>query len=146
DAEIVQRLLSPAQERVPLLIAAELEVGVDEERRLRSVFIDLHRMVDDEIDRLERIDQAGIAAESGEGVAHGSEIDDSGHSGEILEQDSRGAQGNLFLDRSPYVPAGKGADVVRFDELAVFVSEQVFEEDLEAEGESIRIPAGELGE
>ena len=136
DAEIVQRFLSPAQERVALLIALELEVGVDEERRFRPVLVDLHRVVDDEIDRLERIDQPRIAAESGERVAHGGEIDDGGNSGEILEQHSRGAERDLFFDSALHVPAGEGADVVRLDELAVFVSEQVFEEDLEAEGES----------
>ena len=52
DAEIVQRLLSPTQKCVALPIAPELEVGVDQQRGFRTVFIDLHRVIDDEIDRL----------------------------------------------------------------------------------------------
>ena len=42
DAEVLQRFLSPAQERVALLIPVELEVGVDEERGFRSVLVDLN--------------------------------------------------------------------------------------------------------
>ena len=146
DAEVVQRLLSPAQKRVALLIALELEVGVDEERRLGSVFVHLHRVVDDEIDRLERIDLRRIAAELGERVAHRGEIDDRRDAGEILEQHARGAEGDLLLDLSANVPVRQRADVVGFDELAVFVAEEILEENLEAERQRIRIPIGEFSE
>ena len=146
DAEVVQRLLSPAQKSVALPIAAKFEVRVNEERRLRSVFVDLHRVIDDEIDWLQRIDQSRIATESGESVAHRGEIDDRRHASEVLEQNTGGSERNFFLERPLYVPAGKHADIVGFDELAVFVSEQIFEEDLEAEGEAICVPAGELGQ
>ena len=146
DAKVVQRLLSPAQERVALLIAGELEISVDQQRGLGSVFIHLHRVIDDEIHRLKRVDQARVAAEARERVTHGGEIDDGGNSGEILEQHSRGAEGDLLFDFPLHVPGREGAHVVRFDELAVFVSEQVFEEDLEADGESACVPVRELGQ
>ena len=146
DTEVVQGFLPPAEKRVPLLIAAELEVGVDKERCLRSVLIDLDRMVDDEIDRLQRIDQSGVAAESRQRIAHGGEIDDGGNSGEILEQHTRGAECNLLFDFPLKVPGCESAHIVGFDELAVFVPEQIFEKDLEADGESICVPASELGE
>ena len=138
--------MSPAQERVALLIAAELEVGVDEKCGLRSIFVDLHRVVDDEIHWLQRIDQPCVPAQSGKSVAHGGEINYGWNSGEILEQHASGAERYFFFDVPLHVPAGERADIVGLDELAVFVSDQVFEKDLEAEGESIRIPAGELGE
>ena len=137
---------SPAQKRVALLIAGELEVRVDQERRLASVFIHLHRVVDYEIDGLERVDHSRVPAESRERVTHRGEIHDGRNSGEILEQHSRGAKRDLFLDFALHVPGREGAHVVGFDELAVFVSEEVFEEDLEAEGESVRVPVREGGE
>ena len=145
-AEVVQRLLSPAQERVALLISSELEIGVDEQCCFRPIFIDLHRVVDDEIDWLERVDQPGVPAESRQSVSHGGEIDDGRHSGEILEEDARGPERDFLFQRALHVPAGQRADVVGFDELAVFVPEQVFEEDLEAEREVLRVPARELGQ
>ncbi len=103
-------------------------------------------MVDDEIHRLKRIDQARVASQACQRVAHRGEIDDGGNSGEILEQHSRGAEGDLFFDFPLHVPGREGAHVVGLDELAVFVSEQVFEEDLEADGESACVPVRELGQ
>src|SRR5205085_2324801 len=42
--------------------------------------------------------------------------------------------------------AREGADVVGFDEPAVFVAEKILEENLEAERQRIRIPVGEFSE
>jgi len=103
-------------------------------------------VVDDEIDRLQRIDQASVAAESRQRITHGGEIDDCGNSGEILEQHPRSTESNFPFDLPLHVPGCKRAHVVGFDELAVFVPEQIFEKDLEADGESICVPASELGE
>src|SRR4051812_1563501 len=100
-------------------------------------------MVDDEVHRLQRIDQSRIAAQSGERIAHGSEIDDSGHAREILQEHASGAKRDFFLDSALDVPAGKRTDVVGFDELSVFVAQQVFEENLEAEGELLCVPSSE---
>ena len=61
--KFLKRVLAPAQEDVALDVALELEVGVDEERRVGSVLVDLHRVVDDEIDRLQRVDPLRVAAE-----------------------------------------------------------------------------------
>ena len=54
-------------------------------------------MIDDEIDRHERIDLLRIAAERGHRVAHGGEIDDGGNAGEVLHQDAGRAKGDLTL-------------------------------------------------
>jgi len=103
-------------------------------------------VIDDEVDRLQRVDQSRVAAESGERISHGSEINYRRHSGKVLEQNASGTKRNLFLDFPLYIPAGERTDVVGFDELAVFVPEEVFEENLEADGEAICVPAGELGQ
>ena len=63
DAEIVERALAPAQERIALAVALELDLDVLGERVLAAEIVDHHRMVDDEIDRRERIDALRIAAE-----------------------------------------------------------------------------------
>ena len=58
DAEVLERLLAPAQEDVALAVARELEVGVPEKRGGAAELVDLHRVVDDELDGLERVDLA----------------------------------------------------------------------------------------
>ena len=61
-ANVVERLLGPAQQRVALAVAPvlELDVGLVGVRRAEQV--DLHGMIDDEIDRDERVDDRRVAA------------------------------------------------------------------------------------
>src|SRR4029077_4162039 len=86
DAEVVQRVLPPSQELVPLAVALELLLGVDEKCCVAPVLVDLYRMVDDEVDRLQRVDALRISAKLPHGVAHRGEIHDAWHAGEILQQ------------------------------------------------------------
>ncbi len=52
-------------------------------------------MVDDKIDRHERIDPLRRATEIFHGVAHGGKIHNGRNAGEILHQDARGSEGNF---------------------------------------------------
>ena len=146
DAEVVERVLAPAQELVALLVALELEFRVDEERGLDAVLVDLHRVVDDEVDRLQRIDALRVAAERDDGVAHGGEVDDARHAGEILEQHAARAERDLLFDRRRDVPVGQRLDVRRLHERAVFVAQQVLEQDLEREGKAVDVALGALAQ
>ncbi len=74
DAEIVERALAPAQKQIALAVALELEFAIAGEGVIGSERIDLHRMIDHQIDRLERIDPRGIAAEPLDRVAHRGQI------------------------------------------------------------------------
>ena len=51
DAEVVERLLAPAQERVALAVALVLALGVDVEGARVAEGVDLDRVVDDQVDR-----------------------------------------------------------------------------------------------
>ena len=59
-AEILKRFLAPAQKRVALLIALEFEQRVDAESFGRAELIHLHRMIDHQIGRDQRIGALGI--------------------------------------------------------------------------------------
>ena len=74
DAEVAERGLSPAQEHVPLAVAVVLELRVQLERVGPAEVIDLHRVIDDELDRLQRVHAIRVAAERDDAVAHGGEI------------------------------------------------------------------------
>src|SRR6185437_7974861 len=62
DFEVVERGLAPAEEGVALAVARELELGVQLERVVLGEVIDLDGVVDDELDRLQRVDLLRIAA------------------------------------------------------------------------------------
>ncbi len=136
DAEILERLLAPAQERVALAVAVIFHVDVLREGVRRAEEIHHHRMVDDEIDRDLRVDALRVAAEMRGGVAHRGEVDDGRHAGEILHQHARRPKGDLAVRAALLEPRRDGADVVGGDAPPVLEAEQVFEQHLEREGEA----------
>ena len=113
DAEIAERLLAPFQEFVALLVALVFELDVAGEGQRRAELVDDDRMVDDEIDRHQRIDLLRIAAERGHGVAHRGEIDDRRHAGEVLHQHAGRTIGDLDAGRALVgQPAGDRLDAL----------------------------------
>ena len=111
-AEIVEGASAPAQERVALAVPLIFPVDIDLERLVGAEGVDHHRMVDDEIDRRQRIDLLRIAAERRHGVAHGGEIDHRRHAGEILHQDARRTEGDLLVALALLQPLGDAANIV----------------------------------
>ena len=139
--EVPERLLAPAQERVALAIALELDRGVAGERVMGAEPIDLQRMVDDELHRRERVDLRGVAAEGTHRVAHGGQIDHRGDAREVLEQDPGGRERDFGRRLGARVPARQRLDVARGDGDPVFMAEQVLEEDLQREGQAAEVVA-----
>src|SRR5271165_6765369 len=135
DGEVLERGLSPAQEGVALFVARELECGVELERLRRAELIHLYGVVDDQLGRLQRVDQLGIAAQRFHGVAHGSEIDYRRHAGEILQQHAAGHEGDLLRGNGFAGPGRERAHVVGLHRLAVFAAEQVLQQDAERVGQ-----------
>ena len=83
-AEVLKGGLAPAQEDVALAVALEFEQRIDAECFRAAVAIDLHGVVDYQVGGQQGIGALGVGAEGGQRVAHGGEIDDAGHAGEIL--------------------------------------------------------------
>ena len=82
----------------------------------------------------------GVAAHPRDGVAHGREIGDGGHAGEILQQHSRRHKGDfraLFCDGLPF---GQALYIVGVHEAAVFLAQQVFEQNANGEGNLADVP------
>ena len=144
-AEALEGLLAPAQELVALAIALELARDVEQEGGVGAVLVDLHGVVDHEVDGLLRVDPRGVAAEIGHRVAHRGEVDDGGDAGEVLEQHARGAEGDLVSGRGLRLPGAERADRVGADGGAVLAAQQVFEQDAQREGQPREIAAERLG-
>ena len=87
DAKVVERLLSPFQERVALLVTRELELRVQIEGVRRAKVVHLHRVVDDQLGRLQRVDALRVSPEPDDAVAHGRQVDHDRNAGEVLQQD-----------------------------------------------------------
>ena len=83
--EIGERLLAPLEKAIALAVAGKFQFGILFQRVRAAEEIDLHRVVDDQFDRLERVDGFGIAAQSHHRLAHRRQIDHRRYAGEILQ-------------------------------------------------------------
>ena len=135
DLEVPEALLAPAEERVALAVALELELDVADERAARAEDVDLDGVVDHELDRDQRVDLLRLAAEVGHRVAHRGEVDDGRDAGEVLEQDAGRRERDLAVRLVCRDPPGDG-----FDVRAVAGPEHVLEQDAQRVGEARDIP------
>src|SRR5213075_3444561 len=87
ESEGLESLLAPFQELVTLAIALELHLHVQLECLRRAGEIHLDGVIDDEIDRHQRLDDLRIAAKLFHRAAHRGQIDHEWDAGEILEND-----------------------------------------------------------
>jgi hypothetical protein len=89
--EIGERLGTPFEEVIALHVALIFDLDILLERLGVAELVDHHRVVDHEVDRHQRVDLAGVAAQLRDRVAHRGKVDHAGHAGEILQQHARRA-------------------------------------------------------
>jgi len=132
DLEALECALTPAQERVALLVALELALGVDAERVARAEHVDLHRVVDDELGRQLWVDPGRVAPEVGHRIPHPRQIDDRWNAGEVLEQNAGRPKRDLVRGRGRRLPAPQCLGV-----LVLAVPQGVLEQDPQRVGEPL---------
>ena len=75
--------------------------------------IDLHRVVDHELGRRQRIDALGIPPRRTHRIAHGGKVHDAGHAGEVLQDDAGGGEGDLVRGAGGRIPLEQRLDIAR---------------------------------
>jgi hypothetical protein len=138
DLEVGEGLLAPAQELVALAVALELDRGVVQSASGRVVLVDLHAVVDDEVDRHERVDRLRVAAHPLHRAAQRGQVDDGRHAGEVLEHDAAGLKGT---SNSPGRRGRRrrGAHVLGGHVVAVLVAQHALEQDLDRERQPVDV-------
>ncbi len=92
-------------------------------------------MVNDQINGNEWFDEFRVFAESGDGRAHGGEVNEQGDAREILKHDARDDERDLFGALGPGAPVGERSDVLLADLFAVVIPQHGFEDDADAHGQ-----------
>ena len=129
SGEVLEALRTPLEEVVTLGIALVFERHVGFHRLGVAEFVDHHRVVDHEVDRHQRIDLGGIAAQLLDCVAHRGKIDHAGHAGEVLKENARRAVLDFLAGRGIGLPVDQRLDVRAVDrEAAVLEAQQVFQQ------------------
>jgi hypothetical protein len=139
DAEAVERLLTPAKELIALEVPLVLELGIAGQCLGAAEDVHLHGVVDHQICGDEGVERLRVAALLAHRVAHGRQIDDGGHPGEVLHQHPGGPERDLPPAVAGTIasarPLRQGGDVVVGDLQPVVVAQQVLEQDLERIGQ-----------
>ena len=148
DAERVERLHAPLHELVALLVALKFQLHVQVERVLAAVVVDHDRVVDHQIDGHQRLDGLGLLAERCGSAAHGSQIGQQRHAGEVLQHDTRNDEGNLVGALGVRLPVGKLLHMLGHHLLAVAIAQHRFEHDAQRHRQAVHIREllGERGE
>ena len=139
DAQVAECGLGPAQQLVALAVAVVLAFHVEGEGAGRPELVDLDGVVDDEVGRDQRVDQARVAAEVGHRVAHDGQVDDRRHAGEVLEQDPGRHERDLRLGGGARSPGEERLDILGADDRPTRMAEQVLQQDLDRHRERRQI-------
>jgi hypothetical protein len=126
DAEPLERLLRPPKEGVPLAVPPILELDVALVRLGRAEEVDLHGVVDHEVDRDRGLDRHRVGAGALRGAAHRGEVDDGRDAGEVLHQHASWHERDVVGGAGP---PGERSDVVFGDVAGAAAPQQVLEED-----------------
>jgi hypothetical protein len=132
DLEVVERRLAPAQELVALAVALVLDVDVELERVGRPKTSTCTEWSMTSSAGASGLILLRVAAEVGDGLAHGGEVDDAGHAGEVLHDHARRRELDLGVGLGVLVPAGERTDVLGGDVRAVLGAQEVLQQHLEA--------------
>jgi hypothetical protein len=143
DAESLEGLLGPSEQRVALTVAPVLPLDVGLVRLRGAEEVHLDRVIDDEVDRHERIDRRRIPAGSGDRAPHRGQIDDRRDPREILHQDP--ARHERHVRRRLRPPCERAHVLVR-DIPGTGPSEEVLDEDTDREREAADVGDARLRE
>src|ERR1019366_6378585 len=125
-AEIAECRLTPAEQDIAFAVALEFQGRVEVESVHTAEVIHLNGVVDDQVGGQQRIGAARIGAHGGQGVAHGGQVDHARDTGEILQQDARRHEADLFDTGAG--AARHGGHILRGNSLAVFIAQEVLQQ------------------
>ncbi len=140
DLERLESLHAPFQELITLPIALELHLHIEPKRIARAREINLHRMIDNKIDRDQRLDELWIFSKPLHRGPHGGQIHEERHAGEVLKQDSSDDEWYFFGSLGYRLPTGEFSDVGFGYAGAVAIAQHGFEHDANANRQAGDIP------
>ena len=129
--EIVESLLAPAQKLIAFAVAFKLQRHVLFQCLGGTEIVDHDRMVNDQLSRCQRVNFLRIPAQLLHGIAHGSQIDHRRYAGKILHDDPRRGKRNFRGCRILRIVFGQRKNVLSGNSLAVFVPEQIFQQNFQ---------------
>ena len=139
-AEVAEGFLRPAQKGITFLVAIEFEIGIGLKGAGSAEVVHLNRVVNHQFGGLQGIDLPGVSAHALDGVPHGGQVHHRRNAGEVLEENPRRHEGDFLLNLGPRIPSRQVFNIFLFYKPPIFIAQQVFEQDFQAEWQAGRIP------
>lgn len=118
--------MTPLEEFETFVVSSEFDFFVLFEGLEISGDISLDGVIDDQIDRAERVDLVGVTTKTHHSVSHSGEVDDGGHTGEVLKNDTGGLEGNFDLLGGVLLPGQNLLNISLLDVEFIAVSDGTF--------------------
>ncbi|MND89202.1 hypothetical protein D3C80_812500 [compost metagenome] len=118
-AKAAKGLLTPFQKDVALVVTLHLQTHVLFKGVIITKMINRYRVVNNEIDGREWVNFGGVSAQTFDGFAHGSQIHDSRHTGEVLHQYPGRAVGNFTIGMGSVEPPRQRLNVIGGDRVFI---------------------------
>ena len=142
DFERVEGLHAPFQKLVTLAVAREFEFEILGKRVAAAGEIDLDRVVNDQIDGHQRLDDFWIFPELGHRRTHRREIDQQRHAREILQHDARNDEGDFLRALGLGRPGRERADGGLGDAFTVAIAQQRFQHQPDRDRQFLHVETG----
>ena len=142
DAEVVEGALPPFEELITFAVTLKLTLGVEEERGCRAESIHLHGVVDDQVDRHDRVDLVGVSAHAGHGAAQRGQVNYAGHAGKVLQDDTRRLEWDFNFASGIRPPVGDGFNRLSGDLEAFGLTQSRLQQHLDRERQPVHIGGG----
>jgi hypothetical protein len=130
--EGLECLHAPFEKFIAFAIPLELDFHVPLKRVRAAPEINLNRMINDQVNGHERLDEGGIFTESSYRGTHCREVYEQWNPGKILEYDAGDDKRNLGRSLGCRLPVGKCTNVIFFDFFSVTIPKNRFENDSNA--------------
>jgi hypothetical protein len=143
--EVLKGRLSPLEEFESFVVSFEFDFFVSFSGISSLGNIDLNGVINDQIDGDQGVDLLGITTKASHSVSHGSQIDNTGDTGEILQEDTSGLERNFDGFAAGLGPVKNLFNISGFNVEFVAVSESAFQKDSDGEGEFLDSGVLEFG-
>ena len=131
NPEIIEGARTPSKELVALVIALVFNFNVLLDGIFRTERFDNHRVVNNHLCRVERVNRFCLATQRDHSVANRSEVNDTGDTREVLHEDAGWGELNLSIGLCARIPVRNSFDVVNGSVLAILVTEEVLSQNFE---------------
>src|ERR1041384_4059589 len=127
ELESFERLLSPFEKLVTLPVALELHVQIEFQRARRPEEIYLYRVIDDEVNWYQWLDNFRLATQLRDRTSHRRKINNQRHAGEILQNNSRHNEWNFRVRWGFCLPVRQRLNIVAPDFFPIAIAQHRFE-------------------